>query len=324
MSMSTAAAETGNVVDTGLDRERRAAYLQRLRAGADRAALGLPVRARTRGLTQREVVEALGHLVGERQWRNLERCERAWPRHVADAYAQLLGLEGRSLRVFYGVVGHRPAAQGISGELTDPERFMLSRAFARCTPWYICDELWDIRATNAVMTEMVPQLIPGVNVMEFVLAHPAAQRICVDWYEKWAAPMVHQLRSTLSHSTRERREGLLAVARSCCAANPPIEALWAREVDLRLSPNGDRRGLRPADPDSPDGLGEPIELMLYGMAPLNRPMWRAIWFFPTGHHCELCRDSGYDDGARWFPARGPHPAATGVPDDPAFTPIPEP
>src|ERR1700734_2389128 len=87
-------ADATNVVDTDVDRERRAAYLQRLRADVDRAALGLSVRPRGRGLTQREVVEALGNLVGERQWRNLERCERPWPRHIADSYARLLRLEG--------------------------------------------------------------------------------------------------------------------------------------------------------------------------------------------------------------------------------------
>lgn len=315
-------AEATNVVDGAVDRERRTAYLQRLRAAVDRAALGLPTRPRDRGLTQREVVEALGNLVGERQWRNLERCERPWPRHIADAYARVLGLEGRNLRVFYGVVGHRPAAQSITGELTEAERFMLSRAFARCTPWYICDELWDIRATNTALTSMVPQMIPGVNVMEFVLAHPAAQRICADWYEKWAAPMVHQLRNTLINSTGERREGLLAVARACCEANPPIEELWGREIDARLSPNGDLRGLRPADPGSPDGLGAVAEVMLYGMAPLHRPMWRAMWIFPTRHSCELCRESEYDDGGRWFPAQGRHSTATGVPQDAEFIPEP--
>lgn len=315
-------AEATNVVDTDVDRERRAAYLQQLRADADRAALGLSVVPRDRGLTQREVVEALGNPIGERQWRNLERCERRWPRHIADAYARLLRLEGRSLRVFYGAVGHRAAAQTITGELTEAERFMLSRAFARCTPWYICDELWDIRATNTALTAAVPQLMPGVNVMEFVLRNPLARRICADWYENWAAPMVHQLRNTLLNSAGERREGLLAVARACCAANPPVEELWGRELDARLSPNGDLRGLRPVDPGSPDGLGPETEVMLFGMAPLHRPMWRAMWIFFTGHNCDLCRSSEFDDGERWFPVRGAQPAATGVPQDPAFIPEP--
>jgi len=315
-------AEATNVVDSDVDRERRSAYLQRLRADTDRAALGLSARPRARGLTQREVVEALGNLVGERQWRNLERCERPWPRHIADAYARLLRLEGRNLRVFYGVVGHRQAAQGITDELAEAERFMLSRAFARCTPWYICDEMWDIRAANKALTSVVPQMMPGVNVMEFVLANPVAQRICVDWYERWAAPMVHQLRYTLSNSTGERREGLLAVARSCCEANPPIEELWSREIDARLSPNGDLRGLRPVDPGAPDGLGPAAEVMLYGMAPLHRPMWRSMWIFFTAHSCDLCRGSEFDDGERWFPVHSGHPAATGVPQDPGFIPGP--
>jgi len=300
------AAAGGTGIDAvELDRQRRAAYLKRLRESADRAAAGLSTRPRRLGLTQKEVVESLGNLVGERQWRNLERCEKPWPPHVADAYARLLGLEDRELRVFHGVVGHRRTREGAEGELNDAERFMLSRAFARCTPWYISDELWDVRACNKAMTEMVPQLIPGVNVVEFVLAHPAAQRLCVDWLEKWAVPMTHQLRATLGNSTGERRRGLMAVARECCA-NPPIARLWQQEeLDSRLAPNGDRRGLRPADPSAPDGLGEPIEILLYGMAPLDRPLWRAMWLFRLDHACELCRATDFDDGERWFPAAVP-------------------
>jgi hypothetical protein len=303
MSTSSMGGEAAAGFDkAGLDRGRRAAYLRDLRAGLDRETLGLSTRIRAQGLTQQELVDALGSPVGERQWRNLERCEKPWPRHIADAYARLAGLEGRDLRTFYGVVGHRRLAQSPSPELSEAERFMLGRAFARCTPWYVVDELWDVRALNRAMARMVPHLIPGMNVMEYVLTHPVAQLALVDWYEQWATPMVHQLRSTLAVSTGERREGLLAVARACTLANPRIAELWNQGFDTRLSPNGDRRGMRPADPTSPDGLGEPVEILLYGMSPLNRPLWRAMWIFAADHRCELCRPAGYEDGEQWFPA----------------------
>jgi hypothetical protein len=301
--------------DLDLDREQRAAYVKRLRENVDRAALGLPTRGgRVRGMTQLEVVTALGNPVGERQWRNLERCERPWPRQIADGYARLLRLQGRDLRMFYSAVGHRRAAVGASRELTDFERIVLSRTFSRCTPWYICDELWDVRACNKAMTRIVPQLIPGVNLMEFVLTHPAARRLLMDWHDRWATPMVHQLRSTLSAAVGARREGLLALARDLCAASAEVAQIWGREFDTRLSPNGDRRALRPADPDSPDGLGPAVDIMLYGMAPLNRPEWRAMWVMQLDHECELCRPVGYDDGERWFPPAPPSP-----PGDPAVS-----
>lgn len=283
------------------DLAQRVAFLQELRAGIDRAALGLSTRPKSRGLTQREVVTALGDPVGERQWRNLERCEQPWPRPIADAYARLLSLEGQELRVFYTIVGQRRAGMSPGGELTEAEKFMLSRVFARCAPWYIVDELWDIRACNTAMTVMVPQLIPGMNVLEFVLTHPNAKRQCLDWYDKWATPMVHQLRSTLSSSTGARRTGLMAVAREVCSADQRIADAWTQKLDARLSPNGDRRMLRPADPEAPDGLGPAMEIVLYGMAPLNRPDWRAMWVFPVDHTCEQCRPANYADGERWFP-----------------------
>jgi hypothetical protein len=240
----------------------------------------LRARREAAGLTQVEAVKQLnlalarhGHHISERWFRALECLQRSWPQPIADAYAELIGLRGPMLARFYATVGRSPGAGAGVGGITEADRHHLHHTL-RDTPSYLSDEFWGVRLMNAALRRMVPELSPGMNIMHFVLASEPGRRIFTD-YEGWAVPMLHQLRTAfLAAQEPDYRAGLERLIEDVLQ-DPDVARLWESEQSIDISPNGEVRWIRPADPAAPDGLGEPVPLRLYVTAPIGHPFgWR--------------------------------------------------
>jgi hypothetical protein len=281
--------EGSDEIQAALDRDVR--FLRSLRDNADRGALGLSVESRQKGLTQTELADAISDLIApkhhlrERRLRDLEalrggrpgRADRtAWPQHVADAYAQVLQLREPELSRFYAAVHCVPETRSIEpdNEVTEADRFFVAHTLAT-TPSYISDPLWDFRYRNAALQALLPDLVLGINVMEFVMLSTRGREVFPDW-EEWAAPMLDQLRTVLVTAAGERKTGLEKVL-STLLADSEVARLWRRHPRIDLGPNGQIRTLRPADPAAPDGLGPRTRVQLYSTEPVaKRPGWRIM------------------------------------------------
>ena len=261
----------------------------------------LRARREAAGLTQVEAVKQLnlalapsGRHISERWFRALESLHRSWPQPVAAAYAELIGLRGPLLAKFYATVGCSPGAGLGAGGITEADRHHLHHTL-RETPSYLSDEFWDVQLMNAALRAMVPSLSPGMNIMHFVLASRTGRRIFTD-YEGWAVPMLHQLRTAfLAAQEPGYRAGLEKLIENVLQ-DPDVARLWESEQSIDVSPNGEVRWIRPADPAAPDGLGEPIPLRLYVTAPIGHPFgWRFMSVTPLDEF-ELERTKyGYAD-----------------------------
>jgi hypothetical protein len=283
---------------TDLDDARR--FLRGLRKAVDRGALGLS-RPRGRGMSQEEAARLISEVaapehVSERWLRRLEALDVTWSQEVADAYAGLLQLHDSELDIFFRVVNRQPPADTLEGDLVPADVEYLNGTLA--APSYLGDPYWDMRARNPAMAAMVPRFRPGINIIEYVLTDPEARDVLVDW-DAWAIRMVMQIRSTLLKSTGVRKEGLAAIARRC-RADDAVAPLWDVELEPRLSPNGEIRLLRPADPSSPTGLGEPVRIKLYSTVPASKTQWRYMSLIPLDP-LPAVPAPPEEDGTRWFP-----------------------
>lgn len=274
--MAEGAAEHGNSPVYSRETERRR------EAGAG----FLRARREAAGLTQVEAVKQLnlalargGHHISERWFRALECLQRSWPQPVADAYAELIGLRGPLRTRFYLAVGCCPGAGPGADGISEADRHHLHHTL-RETPSYLSDEFWEVRLINAALRTMVPDLLPGMNIMHFVLASEPGRRIFPD-YEALAVPMLHQLRTAfLAAREPGQRAGLEELIESVLQ-DPDVARLWEGERSIDIFPNGEVRWIRPADPDAPDGLGGPIPFRLYATAPIGHPLgWRFISVTP--------------------------------------------
>lgn len=283
---------------TDLDEARQ--FLRQLRKRADRSALGLD-RPGERGVSQGEAIKLISDMIApeqvrERWFRKLELLDAPWTQRLADAYAALLQLHDSELDVFYRIVKCQPPADTLDGDLFAPDVSYLQDTLA--APSYLGDPYWDMRARNRAMAALVPRFRPGINIFEYVLIDPEAREILVDW-EAWALRMIMQLRSTLLKSTGLRKQGLAAIARGC-RGDKDVARLWEVELEPRLSPNGEVRLLRPPDPSSPTGLGEPIRVTLYSTAPASKPQWRYMSLIPLDP-LPAAPEPPQEDETRWFP-----------------------
>lgn len=267
---------TGGEVDNG------ARFLLDLRMSADRAdhyPSSSNGRARKgKGLKQREVAELLtrrlapGH-IGERRFRDLERLNARWPPYVADAYADLLGLEEPGRSRFYAVVGVVPAYGGDT--VLEADLHHLNVTLGR-SPAYIADGLWDLRARNEALKELVPELEPGMNIMDFILRSERGRAIFPD-FEAWATPMLAHLYTALLQARNPGYKAGLELLLEDLLSDERIAAAWKECQRIGFDPIGDRRSLRPPDPCTPDGLGEPIDVELYRTTPPGKPEgWRVM------------------------------------------------
>ncbi|WP_281291437.1 helix-turn-helix domain-containing protein [Streptomyces botrytidirepellens] len=70
-------------------------------------------------------------------------------------------------------------------------------------PAHTSDGAWDVLASNPAWCELMSQVAdhprdsPHVNVMRFVLFHPAAPQVLLDWRRSWLIPMLAHLDTAL-------------------------------------------------------------------------------------------------------------------------------
>jgi hypothetical protein len=142
------------------------------------------------------------------------------------------------------------------------------------TPAYMCDGLWDIRIRNGPMKELVPSLELGMNIMHFVL-RPQARPIFPD-FEAWADPMLGRLQHARLRADPAHRAGLDRLLEDLMQYEQ-VREFWNERLKVGFDPIGDTRRVRPPDPSSPDGLGEPIEVELYSTTPPSKSEdWRIM------------------------------------------------
>lgn len=279
-----------------------AGFLSSLRLSAVREDLRLKSSARTGpvGVTQVEMAELLTRAlapgsIGERRFRDLERLNAPWPMHVADAYADLLGLEDPERHRFYAVIGVIPATTGDT--VTDADRHHLNVTL-RTTPAYMCDGLWDIRIRNQPMAELVPDLVPGMNIMDYVL-RPEGRAIFPD-FEAWADPMLAHLQTARIRAADPAYRADLDRLLNDLLRYPEVERFWDERQRIGFDPVGDKRRLRVPDPSSPDRLGETIHVRLYGMIPPGKQEgWRLMVVTREDRPEQPGRDADPDPGF-WF------------------------
>lgn len=278
------------------------AYLRALRERVDRGSLGLD-RPDEKGLTQPEVAELLTrrlaprYTISDRRFRAFEKLQARWPQHIAEAYAALLQLCERDQQVFYAVIGRLPRRMNRS-DVDDSDLHHLTHTLGH-TPSYLSDRFWDMRYRNEAFAKLIPELVPGMNIMQFVLTSARGREIFPD-FRSWAVPMLDQLRTALLAAEEPtHREGLEKVVEDLLRHREVAE-VWHSEQAIDLGPNGDVRLMRPASPASPDGLGELVPVQLYVTVPIGKPTWR----FMSVTRLDCCADpagaQADEDPEFWF------------------------
>ena len=279
-----------------------AVRLRSLREKASRTALGLPPNSRQPFPTQTEIAALLG--ISPRWFRDLERLNSdPWPTHLADAYAQLLGISGRDRLAFYSDTGCLPGPHG-RGRVSAADRLHLDWTVR--DPAYISDSGWDVRYRNHALARIVPKLVPGRNMMLFCLKDPDGRQVCPD-FDEWAYPMLNQLRrAQIDAHERTVRAQLDRVVEDLLEV-PEVREIWENQPSIARSPNGDVRTIRPADPGDPEVLGPPTPVRLYVSGLLGRPEdeydytnWRIMHITVLDEVDQASVRTAGDDYEFWF------------------------
>jgi len=162
----------GQPVQGGPTPKERKAYFKELRATADRAALDLPRRRRTHGITMEEVVEALDYRISVGWMVRLEGSKGVWKPEIAADYARLLRLDDDQLVRFWEHVDYaraRPSwyrmAENYLQALADGEKTNPGPDAQRTLGGFF---MLPIEFFDARQTELGEQIVSKVNYVNLM------------------------------------------------------------------------------------------------------------------------------------------------------------
>ncbi|MFC4137617.1 MULTISPECIES: helix-turn-helix transcriptional regulator [unclassified Microbacterium] len=169
-------------------REELAAFLRDRRARVDRAALGLPVAARSRvsGLRREEVATLAGVSVTWYTW--LEQARDINPsRQVLDSLGRLFGLRPVELTYLRTLGGHgelTPAAESTERAPERLRRLLESFPF----PAFLLAEDWSIIGWNPAYAQLYPRIetldADDRNLLWLLFTDESLRRMLPDWAEQ--------------------------------------------------------------------------------------------------------------------------------------------
>jgi hypothetical protein len=148
------------------------------------------------------------------------------------------------------------------------------------------------------MAELVPDLVPGMNIMDYVL-RPEGRAIFPD-FEGWADPMLAHLQTARIRATDPAYLANLDRLLNDLLRYEDVERFWNERQRIGFDPVGDIRRLRVPDHSSASGLGETIQVRLYGMIPPGKQEgWRLMVVTRDDLPEQRGRDADPDPGF-WF------------------------
>lgn len=260
---------------TDRDREALGEFLRAHRATADPARFpltGHPTRASAlRGVSQAQVAEALG--VTEGYYRQIETGKRHLDTRYVESLVHQFQLSAVERAVLYRL------SQG--GEPDPPLTPLVVGARTRALidalplPAYAADAAWQIEHANAHLTDWLPPLRTGANVLLETATNPAMRRVLADYRQSWLRPLLGQLRERLTRATEPLAADLQTLADTVLCRNSDAARLWTTYPDTVY--------MHPADTVRPIHRHGAMHYVQLGTSNLGAaPMSTMTWLIPLG------------------------------------------
>lgn len=242
-------------------------------------------RQRSQILTQALMADLIG--CSERQYRRLELGTGPVSRGVVAAAARILALHPAEREALYSWAGHTAPTDPPLAELDESLNQFLDEIPHGA---YYSDPSYDIVAYNGLAAVHWPWITePGANIMTSLLATDGRGRAqCVDWEERWAPPMIAQLRSAGVRAPDDTRlQEVIERVRGCAV----IRRIWDGDAEMRSHAYGDVRPmLMPAY-----GTREPVWIRIVAWTPLHRSDVRLVVGSPVSDVVEPRLPGGVPD-----------------------------
>lgn len=228
------------------------------------------------GVNQPQTAEALG--MSEGWYRRIELGKEHLDLRFVERVVEVFGLTATERAELYLLSQGWEPDVPLTPLVVGPEL----RAIIDGLPYaaYLSGPSWTIEHANEHLTATFPPLRVGSNVMLEAMTNPEMRRLLVDWREKWARPMLGQLRDALGRVPEPYLSELQILAGQIRRRSPEADEVWQMFPDtVYVRPNG---AVRPAL------INGRVEQVLLGASnPDGLPHCSMIWVVPLGpasHH----------------------------------------